>query len=207
MSTAYSVFNLQTGELVRGGVCQDEDLALQEVPGCVVVPGTQGSNSYYQDGVQQYTLPQILAKATRPPFPAMWSNQEMRWIDQRTLVDVQAAKNDQINSWRLTANRSSFSFSGKEVACDELSRSDIDGVTSSVTLTGSLPVGFPGAWKAIDNTYVPIPDVATWTALVGAMVAQGTANFVRAQALKAMVAAATTREEVEAITWDTPIGQ
>jgi hypothetical protein len=122
-------------------------------------------------------------------------------IDGNDLESLKARTRTMINLWRLTANRSSFQFTGKTIACDELSRSDIEGVNGYVALTGSLPPNFPGAWKAIDNSYVAIPDVSTWTQLFGAMVAQGTSNFGRSQALKGIVAAATTAAQLDAIHW------
>jgi hypothetical protein len=82
-----------------------------------------------------------------------------------------------------------------------LSRSDIDGVAAFVALYDALPPEFPGAWKAVDNNYVPIPDAATFKAMISAMVAAGTSNFLHAQDLKAQLAAATTEEEIQAIAW------
>lgn len=118
-----------------------------------------------------------------------------------TLEDIKATKNAEINAARLKANRSTFPFGDKLIQCDELSRSDIDAVAMTVARTGALPAEFPGGWKALDNSIVPIPDVATWDAFYGAMVDQGTANFNKAQALKGQLKAAKTPEEVEAITW------
>lgn len=125
-------------------------------------------------------------------------------INKAWFVDIEAmkqAKRDQINRARWEANSSSFTFAGKQIAADRLSRSDIDGVSNEVALTGNLPSSFPNAWKAIDNTYVSIPDVATWVAFVQAMVAQGSANFAHAQQLKAQLDSATTMEQVAAIQW------
>jgi hypothetical protein len=114
---------------------------------------------------------------------------------------VKMRKNAEINAARLAANRTTFVFAGKDISCDELSRSDIDGVNGIVALTAALPPGFPNAWKALDNTYVSIPDVATWTAFYAAMVAKGTENFAHSQQLKAQLEAATTHAQVEAIQW------
>ena len=110
-------------------------------------------------------------------------------------------KNTEINTARLTANRSTFIFAGKDIACDELSRSDIDGAHGIILMTGALPPGWPGGWKAVDNTSVPIPDVATWGAFYAAMVSQGMSNFAKSQVLKAQLASATTIAEVVAIQW------
>lgn len=119
----------------------------------------------------------------------------------RSIAEARREKNAEINSKRLEANRSSFEHQGKLFACDELSRSDIDGVTSFVSLSGSLPPGWPGAWKAIDNSFHPIASVDDWKAFVASMVAAGNANFAKAQALKAQLSAAVTYDEIKAIKW------
>jgi hypothetical protein len=118
-----------------------------------------------------------------------------------TLDELKAAKNAEINQARATANTSTFTHDGKAFGCDALSRSDIDGVNGYVALYGALPPAFPGAWKAADNSYYPIADVAAWKAFYASMVAIGTANFVHAQELKAQLAAATTPAAVAAIVW------
>ena len=118
-----------------------------------------------------------------------------------TLEELKAVKNTEINAAKAAANTSTFDHGGKTFSCDSLSRSDIDGVNGYVALYGALPVAFPGAWKAVDNTYLPIADVDAWKVFYTAMVAQGTANFAHAQQLKAQLAAATTPEGVAAIVW------
>lgn len=117
------------------------------------------------------------------------------------LAQAKIDKNAQINGWRAAANKTFFTYSGKQIACDDLSRGDIDAVAGSIALTGAFPVGFPNAWKAMDNTYVSIPDVATFKAMYAAMTLQGTQNFGHSQTLKAALAAATTVEQINAIVW------
>lgn len=118
-----------------------------------------------------------------------------------TLEGAVFRKNLEINEARWKANTTSFQFNGKDIACDPLSRSDIDAVQAIVSRFDALPLNFPGAWKAMDNQYVLIPDVATWDAFFGAMVATGQANFMHSQTLKSALASATTVEEVNEIHW------
>jgi hypothetical protein len=125
-------------------------------------------------------------------------------IDILTLSDHKALKNAEINSYRLAANQATFNFQNKVIACDPLSRSDIDGVNGVVCLTGALPNNFPNAWKAIDNTYVSIPDRATWISFYAAMVNQGVVNFNYAQTLKTELAAAQDLNTVQTIVWVNP---
>ena len=117
------------------------------------------------------------------------------------LQALKAAKNAEINAARLAANFSTFVHAGKAIACDPLSRSDIDGTNGYVALNGALPAGWPGGWKAVDNSYVGIPDVAAWKSFYASMFAAGNANFAHAQVLKGQLAAASTPAEVAAIQW------
>ena len=117
------------------------------------------------------------------------------------LAAAKEAKNAEINAARLAANTSTFAHAGKVFACDQLSRSDIDGTNGFVTLYGALPPGWPGGWKAVDNTYLPINDVAAWKDFYTSMFAAGAANFAKAQTLKASLDAATTLAQVRGIVW------
>ena len=117
------------------------------------------------------------------------------------LAAAKEAKNAEINAARLAANTSTFAHAGKVFACDQLSRSDIDGTKGCVTLYGALPPGWPGGWKAVDNTYLPINDVAAWKDFYTSMFAAGAANFAKAQTLKASLDAATTLAQVRGIVW------
>jgi hypothetical protein len=112
---------------------------------------------------------------------------------------AKAKKNAAINAARLAANTSTFSFQGKLIAVDALSRSDIDGAHGYISAMKAMPPGWPGGWKADDNTYVAINTFDEWMPFYSAMVASGTANFSRAQALKAQVATCSTVEQVRAV--------
>lgn len=143
--------------------------------------------------------------------------QRLAWVDFRAnaardslellppavpnLATLKAEKNAEINIWRGTANLSVFPHAGKEIACDTLSRSDIDAVANHIALFGTFPAGFPGGWKATDNTMIPLADVDAFRAMYASMTAQGTANFNHAQSLKQKLALASTPEEVAAIAW------
>lgn len=118
-----------------------------------------------------------------------------------SLANLKARKNEQINQARLDANRSTFTHDGHQFACDDLSRSDIDGTTNTVLLTGQFPQPWPGFWKAVDNSLYPIVTVDDWKAFYASMGAAGAANFAKSQMLKAQLSAATTIEQINAITW------
>lgn len=123
------------------------------------------------------------------------------WLALGLTEDVRSQRRDYINAERLKANQGSFTYAGKQISTDALARSDIDAVNGLVSLLGAMPPGWVGGWKALDNTYVSIPDVDSWKAFYGAMVSQGLSNFAHSQTLKAQIDAATTVEEVNAIVW------
>lgn len=154
------------------------------------------SDAHYHDGVDVRLLP------PQPSDAHVFDYSLKTWIDPRTLDELRAAKAAEINAARLVANQSSFPFAGKQISCDVLSRSDIDGVNGEVASTGQMPANWVGHWKAQDNSIVPIPDVATWKALYSAMVAQGQSHFMKAQRLKSQLALARTKEEIQAIAWE-----
>jgi hypothetical protein len=200
----YVIYDVSSGEITRYGSCQDVDFENQGSP---IIEGVgKPSLNYVQNGqILNYTSDQILAKANKPFMPGTyWDNTTFSWFDPTTLASAQAAKNLEINSFRLNANESSFTYSGKQIATDELSRSDIDGVNGYVSLNNAFPNNWPGGWKAMDNSIVLIPDIATWKLFYNTMVQTGLNNFLHSQYLKGLVAAATTISQVNAINWDTP---
>lgn len=115
--------------------------------------------------------------------------------------ELRAAKNEEINAARAAANLSTFPHEGKRFACDSLSRSDIDGVANHIALFEGFPEGFPGVWKAVDNTMLPLADVDAFRAMYASMTAQGAENFNHSQELKAALAEATTPEAIAEIQW------
>lgn len=152
--------------------------------------------------IQRDPLGAVIGRFANPQrgFAEEWVDDDS--YDLRPSIDtLKAAKNAEINAVRLAANTATFTHNGKTISCDPLSRGDIDGVNGYVALYGALPPGFPGAWKAVDNTWLPIADVEAWKLFYAAMVAQGAANFAHAQDLKLRLAAATTADEVAAIVW------
>lgn len=117
------------------------------------------------------------------------------------LSKAKSLKNVQINQWREQANGSSFVFGGKHIAADDLSTKYILVTNAKILNRGGLPADWLGKWKAIDNTYVDILNIADWHDFIDAMYNQGQTNFIHSQQLKMALSVATTFEEVEAIKW------
>ena len=193
----YTVYTIATGQITQCGECQDAALAtFPLVEGQAILEDVAISSDFVLVDGAPVAIPE------RPSPHHTFDYTIKQWIDPRTLNDLKATKKQEINAARLTANRGTFTFIGKQISCDELSRSDIDGVNGSISLTGVLPANWPGGWKTADNSYVAISDVTTWISFYNTMVAQGQANFAHSQALKAELAREDiTAEEIAAITW------
>lgn len=122
--------------------------------------------------------------------------------DAGILNRIKAAKNAEINAAREVANLT-FPYSGKVFDSDAESQTYIVGVNSQVTRLKAMPPGWIGYWKTADNERHSITTVAQWNAFYDAMFAQGMTNFGKSEQLKADLAAATTEEEIAAISWTT----
>lgn len=178
-------------------ITDDMIAALGFVP---VLPAAPAFDPIYQNATE---LAPALVDGT---WTQQWKITQLD--DDTALVNLQAARNvksQEINDARLAANFSTFSYAGKEIACDTLSRSDIDGTNGYIALFGQFQGTWPGGWKTVDNGVVPIATVDDWKAFYAAMYNQGQANFAKAQALKKQLASATTTAQIAAITWDAPV--
>lgn len=156
-------------------------------------PATTSSQTSSRNGVVQDVLGNWVWAWQVSDIPAE--------IIAANLASAKTVKNLAINQWRLEANKTTFPYLGKTIACDSLSRSDIDGVAGCVSLTGVFPAGFPGAWKTVSNKYITLSTVQDFKDMYSAMTAEGTVNFNKSQVLKQALEAATTIEDVQAITW------
>lgn len=182
-----------------------DDNRVDHIVGYIDPPGMVGPPAPPPPDTDQYTYvqwdePVMLASST-PTQVLKWVDGAPVWIEMAPLDELKARKNTAINQWRAAANQSTFPYAGRLIACDPLSRSDIDGVANHISLFGTFPPDFPMAWKALDNTYVPLPDIDAFKAMYQAMAAQGSANFDRSQALKRALGSATDAAEVAAIAW------
>lgn len=124
--------------------------------------------------------------------------------DKRDSLDAcKQRQRARINAWWLAANNSYFEFKGERISYEEDDRVDIQGIYNTIMLTGAMPVDpdWPGAWKTMNDTWVPIPDMATWIEFNVAISNRGTAHFKHAQMLKRELDAAETLEQVAAVIW------
>lgn len=196
----YTIFHKESGRIEKVVSCPEDCIALQyDAATRSHIEGNFSDGGFYVDVVDNQPVTFPLRPSEFHEFN--WTSKE--WVDPRTMEDLRTACRNRINVARLNANQSGFIHEGKLFATDPLSRSDIDGINGYVTLYGMLPTDWVGAWKAEDNTYLPIEDLDAWKAFYGSMVAAGNTNFAISEQLKLDLKNAITAEEVEAIVWPT----
>ena len=176
------------GEVVRHGKAE----VLPEPPqGCLRLIGVRPPNApSYWDG-EVFIL--------KPPPPSAhhtFDYTTKQWIDPRTLSDLQAAKWAQIKRDRDEAEFGGFTWDGSPFDSDAISQSRIQG---AVQLAAMAP-GFTIDWTLANNSVrnLSAADLAAVGVALGLHV--GT-QHAKARVLRAQIEAATTADEVDAVTW------
>lgn len=138
-------------------------------------------------------------------LPLIWQPYKNQYAPIATpvfnLAEAKVAKQAELASARLRANLTSFTYNAKEYSASQTAQNDLNAIANYASLFNALPAAFPNAWQAIDGSVIAIADVAAFKALYSAMVAQGSANFIKMQVLIAAAQAATTQAELEAVQW------
>lgn len=199
------LYSITTGEIEANVRVQDELVGMVAGPGqgfLEAPPDVTYMTHYVSSGMlAAYSPEQRAAKANRPAHRAEWSNTLMAWLDQRTLLDAKIAKGAEINAARRAALSGLFTWRGHQISHDDEARSNIESTSSYISSSGALPPGWPGYWKAEDNTLVPLTTLADWQDFLAARTARGTAIFSYSEQMKAQILAAQTIAEVDAVTW------
>jgi hypothetical protein len=154
---------------------------------------------------QVASLGTVLFNTNNQTWEQVWDIQEKALADKEAaLQKMKDQKIQTIERWWYAANLK-FEYEGKEIACDPRSTDSLFWTNGHVATQNALPANWPGGWKAMDNTYVSIPDVTVWNAFYAAMGARGITNFLRAQLLKSQVQAVNNLEtaisDLDLIVW------
>jgi hypothetical protein len=176
----------------------EQDVANIYSPFCVLpknaIPGweiVEADCSYSLDvSSHQWVDSAVVAKSPQLPSPEEFAK----------IIDY---KLHEINDFWEAADNATFPYLGYTFDANAQSKDSINGVATQILLSGQFPVGFPGAWKCANNTFMPMQTVDTFKAFYAAMVAQGIKNFIHAQELKDAVAVITpaTLAALETIHW------
>lgn len=134
------------------------------------------------------------------PQPALGMTQ---FVDDVPInVDnLKAQKSAEITAACLAAIDAGFEYGGHQYDSDLVSRTNIIGTATGVQAGIPMPDGF--TWRTSDNQNVPM-DGAGVISLGAALLQHVNEQYATSWQLKAQIEAATTPEEVEAVSWPPP---
>lgn len=97
------------------------------------------------------------------------------------------------------ANRGTFTHLGRVFSFAPDKAVQIQIIQGYVTEHRAFPPNFPGAWKDVNREIFAMPNITTFLDFYSSMTAKGLTNFMAGEYLQALVAQATTLEQIAAI--------
>lgn len=183
-------FDKATGRVITAGSAQNPEMYITDTTDVLIgfsaIPGTD----YVQEGVV----------VSRPTQPSVWHNFDWitkQWVDSRSLEDYKVYQWTFIKKARSEAEYAGFTWDGSTFDSDTLSQNRI---TGAVTLA-QMSTAFSIDWVLANNTVRTLNqvDMLQVGAALGNHVAQ---QFNKGVLLRTLIDVATSREEVEAISWN-----
>lgn len=143
----------------------------------------------------------------QPPAPAdtelqawTWDAGTKRWVASPTLAALKAAKWALVRAQRDAVEFGGYAWDGSTFDSDSQSQSRIMGAVQMAVLAASAGQPFSIAWTLADNTARTLSGAEMIGVGLQLGVHVGTAHTI-ARALRELIEAATTAEELEAIEW------
>jgi hypothetical protein len=140
-----------------------------------------------------------LTQITERPSPYHTFDFELHeWVDARSLEEVKEMQWEKIKESRTTAIEAGFMSQGKPYQSDPESKSDILGACQLAQVVGS---SFTINWTCKDNTVITMSQMQMIQVGIDLGVHINTQHAI-ARGLRTAINGATSKEEVEAITWE-----
>ncbi|ANN71560.1 DUF4376 domain-containing protein [Bordetella bronchialis] len=173
----------------------------------------QSTGGFYDSAVHGTAIPpdavQITAAERDRALDAQASGKTISGVDSNgnmvlsdppapTLDELKLAKAADMTAACLAAIDSGFDYDGHRFDSDLVSRTNIIGTATGVQAGIALPQGF--TWRTSDNENVPM-DGDGVIALGAALLQHVNQQYATSWQLKAQIEAATTPEDIAAISW------
>lgn len=190
------------GNIITSGNCQPENVSLHGGPGLTVVEGMADGREQYVDiptGELRNYDQDAIARRRMPPGPGFrWSLGQ--WIDERPLAQAKEQKWNEIKRARIAAEFGTFLVGGYEFDCDKESQTRINSAFQSAMDARTNGEPFSIDWTLSDDTNVTL-NRAQVIAVGRALQEHVNAVFDKSRQLRAQIVAATTKEELDGISW------
>lgn len=203
----YVVYDSNTGEVLRYGTCSAADLAGQASGANerVVESDAKWSSHWVNNGVvQAYTDPQVALKAARPNYTSRWDNQQMQWVDSRSLDDIKRQHWVDIKAQAALDDAANITVGGIDFEVSEPVRAALfrKAQVANMNQVDGQSVGNVNWRKADDDPLTLTP--SQMKALVRAIDDRSDGIRDKLTTLRASINAANTSAEVAAVTWSWP---
>lgn len=189
-----TVYSKKTGQINK---VVESPIGMEDVQ-CSVeeswIPGGYSDEGFYIFEGQAVSIP------ARPTENHKFNFNSKEWEDSLTLDDYKALKRNSINRLRSGSEFGGFTHEGHEFDSDQTSQSKIQGAVQMALLAKSSGQPFSIEWTLADNSVRAL----NADEMIGVGLALGehvNSIHIKARALKDQVAAAQTKEELDAIVW------
>ena len=193
MIKRFCVYDTATGVVKYTGICNEEDVSnhedtLLEGESLLEISGLPEADLQTQCYKVTSLGITVAEKVTSRPFFNM------------TLDLRKSIKKDELKTTRSDKEASSFTWDGSAFDCDPVSQSRIQGAVQLATLSISSSTQFSIDWTLADNSVrtLSASDMVQVGVAMGQHIISTHAVY---RSLKADIEAATTAEQINAITW------
>jgi hypothetical protein len=197
----------QSGKIIRSGTAPYDLVSIQVKPNSgeyvLVGQGSQLTHYVLNSVIVEYTAEEKY-KIFNLPSGWVWQLPEQIAIDIRLLEQAKVIASDKINKYRDLALSSFDRFTYDSVVYDGNAAAQ-ENIRVAAFISNSdlhLPKGF--SWRSFDNVDVPMNKekiLGLQTALLQSLATITFNSHKIARDLKSEIEAATTNEQVDAITW------
>lgn len=187
----YTVYNEDTGEVLRTGIAPDEQVDAQVGPNESLLLGVQAPPfTYLVDG-------RFVPMPEQPTPNHRFNWETTQWYDPRTLTDLRIVKWNELKQKRSETEYAPITVGTRSFDADAKSQQNIAGAVQLATLA---PAEWTIDWTLADNT------IATLTKAemveVGVALGERTSSiYAYARGLRETLDEATTIEGVQAVVW------
>jgi hypothetical protein len=188
----FTVYDLDTGDILRSGFCQESDYDYQAGQGEGVLPVRYDSlNHCISNG-------EPVSKGVPPGL-------NYKWIDGEWIGDVDAEKDSKlfaVDSKRLILDNSVIVYAGFNLDADATARANIQGKLAEISASISLNVPVDNmVWRDADNilhTFATVEEYHAWLqGLAVAIAKRSTELYIAAWTHKAAISQLSNFEEIE----------
>ncbi|PRC92682.1 DUF4376 domain-containing protein [Solimicrobium silvestre] len=204
---SYGIYNATSGVINRIISTDQNNIALNVQAGesAIILLNDETDDKFYVSNgiITAYTSTELQLIATLP-IGCIWSMPSRAVVDTAVMADIQARACAAINVKRdaVIAAFDQFTYNGVVYDGDVLAQANIQMTIDVITAGIPLPANFE--WRASDNSMHPMAAADVISMNAARLVAQATlvfATYSTSWTLKAQINSATTRQQVEAITW------